>query len=423
MFKYLLFLSLYLPFGLALNFSENFDLASIRLLILLFFFIWLAEGLKNRRITVKNNIQTGLISLFLFLNFFSLFFARDVDWSERKLLYLFSIFPVYFVACGLIVSASQVEKLIKGLVFSGVAVAALGILQFMSQFIFDLKTAFESWSRIVSLFLGKNLAETVLENPSWLVNISGSTYLRATATFPDPHMFSLYLGMLMPLALGLALVYKNKLWIFAAAIIFLADMLTFSRGGYIGLVGGALILFLTFWRRIEKKYKVAAFLSAALILIIFIAPSPVSQRFFSSFNLKEGSNLGRIEMWERAVETIARHPFIGVGIGNFSLEVNPRVSYRNSISAHNTYLDIASESGILAVISWIGILGASYLALMKKSKENRIYLYAGLSLAIFSVHSLVETGIYSPAVLTLFLIIVSLSGIKVKNGASDKKIV
>jgi fumarate reductase subunit D len=49
----------------------------------------------------------------------------------------------------------------------------------------------------------------------------------------------------------------------------------------------------------------------------------------------------------------------------------------------------------------------------KKSKEHPIFWGAGLSLIIFSAHSLVETAIFSPVVLTLFLIIISFNNYQV----------
>jgi len=50
LFKLLLILSLYLPFQLALNLAPGIDLASIRILILILFFLWLAQGLKNKKL-------------------------------------------------------------------------------------------------------------------------------------------------------------------------------------------------------------------------------------------------------------------------------------------------------------------------------------------------------------------------------------
>ncbi len=413
LFKLLLVLSFYLPFQLALNPLPGVDLASLRVFILILFFMWLAQGLKNKEIKIKNNLQTGFILIFLFLSGISLFWAQNTNWSMRKLAFLLSIFPIYFVANDLVQSERKKIKLAQILVFSGSLVASLGIFQFLLQFILGVSKTFNLWANYVIMpFLGNTFGKVVIANPSWLVKISSLTYFRAIAIFPDPHMLALFLGMLFPLAVALALKERKKRWIIASCVIFLADLLTFSRGGYLGLLAGFIFLLFIFRKVIVSRYKMALFLTSVAIFLILIIPNPLASRFFSSFNLKEGSNEGRIAMWEKAVETIKNHPLLGVGIGNFPLEVNPLVNYRVPIYAHNTYLDIASESGILASFAWIGILFSALGAFLKRAKKNVLYLGAALSLIIFATHSLVETGIYSPVVLTLLLLILSLNNFK-----------
>jgi hypothetical protein len=102
MYNFLVFLAAYLPLQIALNPGEGVDLASIRILILALFFIWLAEGFRKRKIMIKGGLQTGLIISFLFICLASLLTAQNSDWGLRKLLFIFSIFPVYFVASALL---------------------------------------------------------------------------------------------------------------------------------------------------------------------------------------------------------------------------------------------------------------------------------------------------------------------------------
>ena len=419
MYKFLLLICLYLPFQLALNPAAGVDLASIRILILILFFVWLAEGLKEKRLVIKNNWQTWLVASFLFINAFSIITSRNTDWSLRKLMFLFSIFPLYFVASEVISSKEKAIGVIKTLVLSGFLVALIGVVQFGAQFVLGLETVYSIWAKFIIIpFLGESFGEAVLKNPSWLVNIGGETYLRATSLFPDPHMFSFYLGLLMPLSLGIYLENKEKrAWngVFFG-IIFLADLLTFSRGGYLGIVAGLLFVGFMFWLRIEKKHKIMVGALAFLGAMIMLVPSPVSQRLFSSFDLKEGSNQGRLAMWEKAADVTVSKPILGTGIGNYPLEVLPTAGYREPIYAHNTYLDISAETGILNAFVWIGLLGVTFAIFWKKSKKERIFFFASVSLIVFAVHSITETAIYSPVVLSLFLVILSFSNIELENG-------
>lgn len=412
----LLLLSLYLPFQVALNPSSGIDLASIRVFILVLFLLWLARSLVKRKVWIKNNFTTGLIITFLFLSSFSILVARNTNWSWRKLAYLFSIFPIYFVAADILKNRDKMVKVIKALVYGGFLASVIGLVQFFLQFLWGREKIYQFWAgQVAPLFLGQSFSQAVLENPSWLVGISGRTYLRATGLFPDPHMFSFFLGLLIPLALGLALEFKKKrYWIIFLSLL-AADILTFSRGGYLGLFAGALMMLILFWGKIGKKYKTVFLVTASLFILLLTIPSPVSSRFLSSFNLREGSNQGRIVMWRKASEVIWEHPWTGTGIGNYPLEVKAAVDYREPIYAHNTYLDIAAETGILNALVWIGLLAASLTGFLRKSKNDPLFLGASISIVIFSVHSLAETGLYSPVVLTTLLLIISFNSLNTEN--------
>lgn len=397
----------YLPFQLALNPSAGVDMASARVFILVLFFAWLAEKLKQKKLVVQNNKTNFFLISFLFLNLFSIVVSQNSDWSVRKLLFLFSVFPLYFVASNIINTKEQMTKVLKILVWSGFFVAILGIIQFISQFIFGLNATYQFWANYISpVFLGANVTEAVLKNPSWLVNISGATYLRSIATFPDPHMLSFFLGMLLPFALGLFWKFKTKIYLIIFCTMLVADLLTFSRGGYLGLFAGILVTIFLVLNKLKKENKLKIFLASLALASLLIIPGPISERFFSSFNFSEGSNQGRIETWKKAIEIIINHPVFGVGIGNYALEISATANYRDPIYAHSNYLDIAAETGLLNLFLWLGFLGSVFFMFLKKAKDS-LFFCASISIIIFMAHSVVETSIYSPVVLPLFLIIAS----------------
>lgn len=410
MFNLLLFLSFYLPFQLALNPAEGIDLASGRILIIILFLIWLMNGLKNKRIFLSKKLVASFLAAFLFINILSTVVAKNSEWSTRKLLFFFSVVPIYFVGQAIINTSEKKRKIIQWLVAGAFFSSLVGIFQFGAQFLFGLEKVYRFWANYITVpFLGKSFSEAVLANPSWLVNVAGKTYLRATAFFPDPHMFSFFLGLTIPLAVGLLVIStKNRLLkIFIIGILLFADALTFSRGGYLGIAVGVIFLLIIFWNKVGKKYKIFA-LGVILITssLIFI-PSVVNQRFISIFNFNEGSNKGRIETWKQALRVIEKNPYIGVGVGNYPLEIKATADYREPIYAHNTYLDIAAETGILNAFFWLGFLLLTINGLYRN--RNRLLVFCSVSIVIFSVHSLVETGIYSATVLPVILLIASLN--------------
>ena len=95
------------------------------------------------------------------------------------------------------------------------------------------------------------------------------------------------------------------------------------------------------------------------------------ERLESTFNITtDGSNLGRIYVWEADKEMIIDHPVIGVGPGLWQQTYHNHYKLKKEIQnlghSHNNLLQIASESGILGLI---GFLGFSIFVICKSLKN------------------------------------------------------
>lgn len=419
---------LYLPFQIALNPAEGFDLASVRIIIPLLFLVWLIDSLKSKKIIVPNNLTFFLLISFLFFTCFSLFFAANYAWGLRKLLFLFSIFPLFFVIHAThSPNSSKNLSLLSFTVLGGVLAALLGIIQFLLQFIVPLNKLYSAWAIIIVPFLGNSFSQAVLTNPSWLVNVGGHTLLRATAFFPDPHMLAFYLNICALISLGIYFYYRDNLisikkfnpYIYLAFffILILASFLTFSRGGYLGLIAGLLFFgFFAFKSKLNYFFKnlrraASTILVFLMLILILVIPNPITNRLLSSFNLSEGSNTGRIQTWQQSLEVIQNNPIFGVGLGNYSLSIKPSANYREPIYSHNTFLDIAAETGILNALIWLLLFLFAIINFTRNFIQNNNFIQLGLATALvsFSIHSMFETAIFSVHILPLIILVLSLN--------------
>lgn len=441
--KILLILIAYIPFQLALNLAPDIDLASGRVLILIIFALWVLISLARKRLEIPAHPITYLILLILTLSCLSLTQGVFLGRGLRKILVLASCFPLYFLVAG-VFSVKKIKTVVKVLIFSGLVLAIIGLVQFFSQFLFGIKPVYQFWARFVApIFLGKTFTAAILANPSWLVNVGGKTFLRATSLFPDPHIFSFYLGLIIPLMFALLLYpkkHKRALHVMPLLVTFglllTAQFLTFSRGGYLGMFVALPFMVFVLWRMLGLKTKVLITVFALVsIVLVFILGWPIINRAVSIFNFKEPSIFGRLLIWRETLDTIRDHPFLGVGIGSYSGFVNPAASYRAPIYAHNTYLDITVEMGIFALIAWLGIFIVALRGLWKivgawgatpsiraRHGAPLQILSVGLmgSLVWFSIHALVDTPIFSPRVLPMLMIILGLSVVIIET---NKKLV
>ena len=467
----LILLVLYLPFQIAFNIMPGIDLASGRVFILCLFVIWIIKSLAEKRFIIKLNLQTLLILAFLFTAIFSIIQAWDGERAIRKILVFLSIFPLYFMIISLnkietrhclvstVANRSYIYKILNALFLSGFILSLIGIAQFALQFFIGVDPIIIFWSKYIApLFYGNTFGAEVVSNPSWLVNISGANVLRAFSLFPDPHMFSFYLGLLIPVVFAIVFSdnfkktkdrfepslkpkvdysasaskdsrlpsFNFKLLYLILPAMLIAEFLTFSRGGYLGMIFGIGIVIILLWRKISFNRKIILGLTSVIAIVFLLTTSQsVVNRFLSSFDFNEGSNTERIKNWSQGYEMFADNFLLGVGIGNYSLEINPTIDYRAPVYAHNLYLDIGAEIGIFALMIWLILIIVTIYQLYKTSKNSKNEFLKVVSIGLigslvwFSVHSFFDTSIYSPTILAILVIIISLAALASNNKHDD----
>lgn len=408
---------LLLPFQFALSPKEGLDLAIVRLASPLLVLGWLVCGLLWRRIVLPDILSTFFLTGFLAVTLLSVLWSENRDFALRKELFLLSFFPLLLVLSAVFEEKKVIRTIaLQSFVYGAFLSACSGILLFFSQFLFGVEKTFSFLTgSVLPFFLGTAFAQSVAEHPSLLVNISGATLLRASGVFPDPHMFAFYLGMASPIALAFALLAssqkKKRTWLLIFAAILFADLLSFSRGGYVGLAAGSILFFFLSGAmdRLSQRQKIGTLLFAPLLIaVIFL--SPFGTRFLSSFSHTDGSNVERLRLWHEAVTHIGERPFFGVGLGNYPLLVKPSASYREPIYAHNLYLDIAVEVGMVGLLLFLGMVMLSTARLLLRWKIRRddwLVLAMLTALVIFLVHAFFETPLFSVHVLPVLLLLVA----------------
>ena len=222
--------------------------------------------------------------------------------------------------------------------------------------------------------------EFAVEDYRVAVNIGG--------IFENPNDMALHFVIITPLAIALALASKSKfsrIVYFAMATLFVsANMVTFSRGGFLGLLASAIVLV---WK-LGRKYRLNVTIASVVIggSMILLAPGNYGLRMLSIFipGLDPvGSSDQRRELLERSILVTLRNPW-GIGIGNF-----PIVGVRNLVT-HNAYTQVSAELGILGLIAYLIFmispfrkLGAIERTLFAKDVNDWFYYLAiGLQASI-----------------------------------------
>jgi len=403
-----------LPFQFALAPIPGIDLPFSRILGPFLFLSWLAQGLARRRLRIPFDTIMAALSAFIFFSALSILFAERPDWALRRLTFLFSFIPLFPVFSSLLseYGSRGLRDLLSWFVAGASLASLIGLIQFIAQFPLGTAPVFHLWTgSLLPFFLGPGFGEAVSEYPSLLADIGGRTILRASAFFPDPHISAFYSGLALPIAVALfvgSIRGTDRILSGSAVLLLtLGDLLTFSRGGYIGLLFGLITVLAMLPKKREffrKAVIIAGFSSVLLACSSF--DTPVRSRFLSSFSLEEGSNKGRISLFHEAGIRIIERPQ-GYGLGNYPLAVKPTAEYREPIYAHDLFLDIATESGIPGAIAFLFAILAVFVRLFRTKRDPLLHAGA-VSLAVFFGHALFETPLYSVHVFPALLLFLAL---------------
>ncbi len=192
---------------------------------------------------------------------------------------------------------------------------------------------------------------------------------RATGTIGDPNELAAVLLVGLALGAGVALgADRAPLLRLAGAVAVplcaAGVFLSLSRGGLIAL--GALLvagsIFAGRWRMALTAMLIAVALGG-ILYFTEIASLPAKERITVS-----NGGSGRTDLWKVGLRMVKAHPLTGVGLGNFPLvsadyAVQPgTIEHTEVIFAtepkvtHNTYLQIAAEAGIPALLLFMTLL-------------------------------------------------------------------
>jgi putative inorganic carbon (HCO3(-)) transporter len=186
--------------------------------------------------------------------------------------------------------------------------------------------------------------------------------------FGNPNDLAMALDMLLPLAIVLALTSKPAGRLFYSACAFVLAMgvvVTFSRGGFLGLAAAGSVLLWKLGRNNKLTMAMAA-LAACLVLGMSM-PAGYTDRLFTIIHSEQdttNSAQERTGEMKQALEIAAHHLIFGIGMGNYPFYSN------HAIRAHNAYIEIAGELGVSGLIAYLILIFAPLRSLKRIERET-----------------------------------------------------
>ena len=345
----------------------------------------------NSDFKFKYSPVNSFLNLFIFIYIISAFVSYDFSSSIRVAMLLVAFMLFYYIIINSIDTKAKLHTLVAIMVGVGLLISLYGIYQFKF-----------GGSFANSSFVDKEMFEDI-----------GA---RVSGTFDNPNVMGEYLLLIIPFVISYIAIFKTfrkKLFSFIALGIFMvALLLTYSRGCYLGI-----ILAITVFLLLSSLKFILLFIAGGLA-VPFVMPKSIINRFASIGNTEDSSTSYRISIWKGAINLIKDNLFRPVGQGTKAFNSIYPLYALNGVGAehtHNLFLQIAVETSILGLISFIILLFRIFQNILSgirlaKDKTYKFFMIASISSLIgFIMQSIFDNTWYNNRIFLLFWIVVAVS--------------
>lgn len=282
----------------------------------------------------------------------------------------------------------QLKGIVIAMVWAGLIVAAVGIIQFMFP---------DSFSQ------------------SWMDEDMFDYSLRVYSTLQNPNVLGEYFLLIIPFAFASLLTARSRqgkvFYTFAFLVMLVCLVLTYSRGSYVGIIIAAAVFLIL----LDRRFIFPGILLA--VIVFFALPATFVSRIMSIGDMSDTSTSYRVFIWLGTLAMLRDYWFCGVGPGQGAfMKVYPVYAY-SAISAphaHNLFLQITCDTGISGLLLFIAIIYQYFKNMIsslrrKGDPEGRIFVIAGItSILGFSVQSMTDYTFYNYRVMLLFWIVLGI---------------
>ncbi|HTI78506.1 MAG TPA: O-antigen ligase family protein [Mycobacterium sp.] len=241
--------------------------------------------------------------------------------------------------------------------------------------------------RLAEVFVISSTAAAAVGTFRFLVSTTG----RASGPIGEANDFAYVLATAVPLALYLAWRHRERqvLWLLATGILLVTIALTFSRGACVALALAG--LWAAMHNRTIAKRLVATVAGVALLggAVLALNSKWVEDRINAKTAVADENWASRRALWRGAIEMFQQEPLLGVGTGLYPHRAAEFVHDEpwgiNEPVAHNAYLEVLAEDGVVGLTLFVAFIGGSWVGLVRARCAARTVDDAdgaGLALAV-----------------------------------------
>jgi O-antigen ligase len=235
---------------------------------------------------------------------------------------------------------------------------------------------------------------------------------RIAGALEGPNQLAGYLDVALPVLIARALLHRDRVLVGVILLAALTDVLTISRAGIIGAAIGVAVVLVVLRPIGGAAWRFAGVVAFAAVLAVVIAlRAGVPAGYFSLDQATQSADhlANRSQLWHAAIALWRTSPVVGVGAGNYELDLAEVGLGGVRTHANSVYLQSLAEGGIIGLAATLALFGVTIVTLARSGVRRPLVVGALGAASALAAHQVFDDLFFFPKVASAYWLVVGVA--------------
>ncbi|MEA2718883.1 MAG: hypothetical protein QOJ39_747 [Candidatus Eremiobacteraeota bacterium] len=235
---------------------------------------------------------------------------------------------------------------------------------------------------------------------------------RIAGALEGPNQLAGYLGVALPVLVARALVHRDRVLVGVIALAAVTDILTISRSGIVGAALGVAVVLLVLrpvGGAVWRFAGVAALIALVSIGLALRAGVPAGYFTLDQTTQSADHLANRSQLYRAAIALWHTSPVVGVGAGNYELDLEQVGLTGVRTHANSIYLQSLAEGGIVGLAATIALFAVTIVTLARSGVRRPLVVGALGATVALAAHQVFDDLFFFPKVASAYWLVVGVA--------------
>jgi O-antigen ligase len=248
----------------------------------------------------------------------------------------------------------------------------------------------------------------------------GYSIPRISGPLEGPNQLSAWLGIALPILFARVLVHRSLPLVAVTALAAIAEVLTISRSGIVATAFACalVVLLIVPSHAAARRFTSWPFILGGILVAAYVVIGLAS----SGHETAQPDGLGTHPMlWQAALDLWRTSPFVGIGAGNYELDLGQVGLPHVHTHANSLYLQSLAELGLVGLVATLYMVYAS-IAPFGRVISRRPLIVGALAASVgLALHHVFDYLIFYPKVGEFWWIILAIGAVELIDSREDSR--